>query len=551
MWKRKILVVEDNEINREMLVDILSSEYDVITASNGKEALDVIKNVYQNKEYISLILLDIIMPIMDGYTFLKKLKNDEYGALIPVVVTTSNVNEVDEVLALSSGATDFIPKPYKAKIILHRVANIIKLREHSALINQVIYDKLTGLYNKDYFYQQIKNSFVRNDLEPFYIVTLNIENFKFFNESFGLKTGDNLLNEIAKKIRNYFGNDVVAARFNADRFFLLLNYNQYKAFDYKEAIEISKSIIIRWGVFEIVDKTIPVEQMCDRASLAVNSIKGQYNKYINCYDDNMRKALLREKMLLDSIDEAIENKQLFVYFQPKYSVYNKELIGAEALVRWNHPSLGMVSPKEFIPLFEKYGVISNLDRFVWEEVFIHLSNYKKKGYKLVPVSMNVSRIDAYNSYLSDIFMNLTKKYDIEPKYIHLEITESAYTKSPKQIIKTSIDLRKQGFSIEMDDFGSGYSSLNMFSMLEVDVIKLDIDFVQNETSKSIDRSILGDVINMAHRMNIRVVAEGVETNEQLNKLRMLNCDFVQGYLLKKPIPEDEFENELKKLLVFA
>ena len=211
----------------------------------------------------------------------------------------------------------------------------------------------------------------------------------------------------------------------------------------------------------------------------------------------------------------------------------------------------MVSPGEFIPLFEKYGVISNLDRFVWEEVFIHLSNYKKKGYKLVPVSMNVSRVDAYNSYLSDIFLNLTKKYDIEPKYIHLEITESAYTKSPKQIIKTSIDLRKQGFSIEMDDFGSGYSSLNMFSMLEVDVIKLDIDFVQNETSKSIDRSILGDVINMAHRMNIRVVAEGVETNEQLNKLRMVNCDFVQGYLLKKPIPSDEFENELKKLLVFA
>ena len=175
------------------------------------------------------------------------MKDDAYGALIPVVVTTSNVKEVDEVLALSSGATDFIPKPYKAKIILHRVANIIKLREHSALINQVIYDKLTGLYNKNYFYQQIKNSFVRNDLEPFYIVTLNIENFKFFNESFGLKAGDNLLNEIAKKIRNYFGNDVVAARFTADRFFLLLNYNQYQAFNNKEAIEISKSIIIRWG----------------------------------------------------------------------------------------------------------------------------------------------------------------------------------------------------------------------------------------------------------------------------------------------------------------
>lgn len=301
---------------------------------------------------------------------------------------------------------------------------------------------------------------------------------------------------------------------------------------------------MRWGIYEITDRSVPVEQMCDRALLAADSIKGQYNEFFAVYDDNLCHKLLREKAITDAIEPALLEEQFIVYFQPKYSLRENRMAGAEALVRWCHPEWGLLAPGEFIPLFEKNGFISRLDRYVWEHTCRQLRAWKDQGYPLLPVSVNVSRADVYQLNLVEVLLQLANKYEINPKYLHLEITESAYAENPGQLISTVEQLRKQGFVVELDDFGSGYSSLNMLSQMKLDILKLDMKFTRNELEKSAEQSIMNDIISMAHRIGLHVVAEGVETKEQVDRLRAIGCDYVQGYYFAKPMPAVEFEKIL-------
>ena len=219
-------------------------------------------------------------------------------------------------------------------------------------------------------------------------------------------------------------------------------------------------------------------------------------------------------------------------------------MGAEALVRWNHPVWGFLSPAEFIPLFEKNGFITRLDRFVWEKACAVLHDWDERGYYPMSVSVNVSRADIYNEDLADTLVKIIEKYDLDPSRLHLEITESAYTENPKQIIDTVTTLRELGFVIEMDDFGSGYSSLNMLNDMPIDILKLDMKFIRSEMAKPKSQGILQFIINLASWMNLSVVAEGVETKAQLLRLTEIGCDYVQGYYFAKPMPCQEFEGLL-------
>lgn len=546
MMKKDILVVDDNEINREMLVEILKDKYNVLQVENGREALDLLKG----REGIALILLDVMMPVMDGYAFLDKIKEDKELSLIPVIVLTQGNSEEDEIKALAHGATDFVPKPYRPQVILHRIESIINLRETAAMVNQLRYDRLTGIYTKEYFYQKVQDRLQENPDKDYCIVCSNIDNFKLFNDVYGVEAGDELLKEIAALTRKMIGKSGVCGRFSADRFICLQESEQEKAdranFG-KFNVEISsklKNVVMRWGIYDIRDRTVSVEQMCDRAMLAVNGIKGAYNQLFAVYDDVLRDKLLREKAITDIMESALAEKQFVVYLQPKYSLGDNSMVGAEALVRWQHPVYGIIPPGEFIPLFEKNGFISRLDKYVWEQVCIKLREWQVKGYPLFPVSVNVSRMDIFKPEIEEIFQGLIKRYGVDPGYLHLEITESTYSDSQEQIISTVNNLRNIGFDIEMDDFGSGYSSLSMLSRMKLDVLKLDMRFVRNETAKPVENSILNDVINMAHRLNLKVVAEGVETREQMRRLQTVGCDFVQGFFLAKPMPIAEYEKLL-------
>lgn len=542
--QRIILTAEDNEINRAILREILTPEYDVLEAENGKEALDILA---VNADKVSLILLDVMMPVMDGYTFLDHLKNDQRLSLIPVIVMTQSDAETDEIAALSHGATDFVPKPYRPEVILHRVKSIINLRETAAMINELQYDRLTGVYNHEYFYQMVKKRLAEDPDGEYSIVCSNIDNFKLVNDTFGNKAGDELLKEIASISKLTVGDTGFCGRFGADRFLCFqktdIEHNDRNDFGLRLDFEMSsilKSITMHWGIYEIKDRSIPVEQMCDRALLAVNSIKGKYNQLFKIYDDSLRDNLIFENTITQDLDKSLKDENFIIYYQPKYSLKDNGITGAEALIRWNHPVFGMMNPGEFIPLFEKNGHIPKLDIYVWEHVLMNMNKWRKNGFEILPVSVNISRADVFHFDVVNVLKELTSKYEVDPQLMHLEITESAYAESSLIIVETVDRLREIGFVVEMDDFGSGYSSLNMLSRMRLDILKLDLEFTQSETAKKEEDSILEDIIAMAHKMHLKIMAEGVENESQLQRLMKAGCDYVQGYYLAKPMCEDEY-----------
>ncbi len=552
MLRKKILVVEDNMINREMLCEILDPMYEVLEAENGQEALEILG---QYKEEISLILLDIIMPVMDGYTFLSHMKADPNYSPIPVIVTTQSDTEADEVAALSHGATDFVSKPYKPQIILHRVASIIHLRETAAVMHRVQYDRLTGLYSKEFFYHSANEILRKNPDREYDLICSDIENFKLVNDIYGMPAGDRLLCKVADVYKEFVGEAGICGHLNADQFVCLIerHHRDYtdeffiRVNEQIRALTDMKNLVMNWGLYQVKDRSLLVEQMFDRALMAARSIWGQYGKHFVVFDDEMHNKLVREQAITDEMEQALEEEQFEVYLQPQYNIKKNCLSGAEALIRWIHPERGFQSPGEFIPLFEKNGFITKLDQFVWQRACAILHEWDQAGYPDIPISVNVSRADIYNVDLPDILMETTKRFHVPPQKLHLELTESAYTENPNQIIENVALLRKLGFLFEMDDFGSGYSSLNMLNNLPIDVLKLDMEFIRNETAKTATTGILYYVIQMAHSMDLHVVAEGVETKEQLERLASIDCDYVQGYYFARPMPYKEFCDFVKNL----
>ena len=547
MQNKRVLVVEDNALNRELLCHILSQKYQVLEAENGAQALEILR---AHPGDISLIFLDVVMPVMDGYTFLAHLRSDSSLSFIPVVITTQGNSEEDELNALSHGATDFVPKPYRPKIILHRAANLIELQENAAMVNQFKYDRLTGLYSREYFYQKVAERLAEDPDTPYAIVCSNVENFKVYNDIFGTKAGDRVLKNIAEAGRALTGEDGLCARYGADRFLYLQKQEALSGYlrqdSFLNKLVNVKDISLKWGVYKITAPSVPVEKMCDRAFLVADSIKGRYNQTVAVYDDVLRDKLLREQAITESMETALAEGQFAVYLQPKYWLKGNILSGAEALARWIHPELGFLSPAEFIPLFEKNGFITRLDRFVWEQTCMLLRRWRQEGYPAIPVSVNVSRADVYQEDLPETLTNLVERYGIEPQQFHLELTESAYTENPNQIITMVDELRRRGFVIEMDDFGSGYSSLNMLSQVHFDILKLDMKFIQTETAKPGEMSIMRFVVNLAKWLNLSTVAEGAETKAQVERLQDVGCDYAQGYYFSRPLPIPEFEALLKK-----
>lgn len=544
MGKTTIIVAEDEAINRQILGKILSDSYEILYACDGQECMELLR---ERAEQISAILLDIVMPNMDGYEVLKAIRQDARLSRVPVIVSSQMNTDEFEVKALKLGAQDFISKPYKPDIIRHRLANLIKLRETAALVNSVEKDEMTGLYNKQFFFKKAVEQLERYPDRKYELICLDVERFKLINDTFGISVGDELLCHISRLLTERTGKNSLCSHFGADVFFLL--QPQEEAFTEKTFAELAErinefpiriQIKVHYGIYRIDDEELPISSMCDRAQLAIEEIKGQYDKLYAYYDDRVRQKLLSERFITDCMQQALEDGQFHVYYQPKYELTHETIVGAEALVRWIHPTIGMMQPGVFIPLFEKNGFITQLDQFVWETVCKDIRERMDAGKKPVPISVNVSRNDIYLSNLVDVIYGLVKKYDIPIRYLHLEITETAYTENPEQIIAVIDELRKLGFIIGMDDFGSGYSSLNMLAEISVDILKLDMRFIQNESGKSSDKGILSFIISLAKWLDLAVVAEGVETKEQIDTLKNMDCNYVQGYYFAKPMPKQQF-----------
>lgn len=549
--RKTILVVDDSPVNRHLMCRILRTEYDTIEAENGLEALSILRE-FGSK--ISLVLLDLVMPVMDGYTFMRHWKDDPLLSGIPVVVATQSDCPEDEINALSAGASDFILKPYKPKIIMHRIANIIKLLETAAIMALLEYDQLTGVYSKEFFYRQAKTILEQNSSTDYDIICCDVENFKLLNDSYGINVGDDILRGIAQMSVEFVQDKGICGRLGADVFVCLversIGYSDetFEAYiQHLNSITSVKILTMKFGIYQIRDTSLPISAMCDRAILAVESIKGRFGKLIAYYNDEIIQKLLLEQTITESMETALAEGQFKVYFQPKFNLSTSSISGAEALVRWFHPERGLLSPGEFIPLFEKNGFISKLDQYMWDKTCSIIRGWIDAGIRPVPISVNVSRTDIYDLDLPETILSIVEKYGLETWMLHLEITESAYTENPKQIIDATSRLRSMGFVIEMDDFGTGYSSLNMLSELPIDVLKLDIRLVQSPDDDNGRKNILNFIISMAKWMNLLVIAEGVETEDQVKRLKYINCDYAQGYYYARPMPNRNFIELLTSL----
>ncbi len=550
--KRRVLVVEDEAINQEILGFILQDEYDLIFAATGAEALEAIRT---ESELISLVLLDLNLPDMHGLDVLRALKENPQAASIPVIVMTADKDA--EVESLTLGAIDFIPKPYPQPKVIHaRIRRTIELSEDRDIIHWTERDHLTGLYNREYFYRYAAQFDVyHKDLATDAIV-IDINHFHMLNERYGKLYGNEVLKQVGERIReSLHDTNGIICRSGADTFLIYCPHRtDYAAILENATIMLKRNgkndhqVRLRMGVYSNVDKAIDVEQRFDRAKLAADTVKNVFTKAIGIYDESLHESELFAEQLLESFPEAIQDKQFQVYFQPKYDVRDNEptLASAEALIRWQHPELGMVSPGVFIPLFEKNGLIQELDNYVWHAAAKQVNDWKTRLDITIPVSVNVSRVDLYDPHFAEKMCDIVQDSGISPKELLLEITESAYTEESNQIIDTVDQLRQHGFRIEMDDFGSGYSSLNMLSTLPIDVLKLDMQFIRNAFRERKDTRLLEIVLQLAESLEVPTVAEGVETAEQLLTLKAMGCDIVQGYYFSRPICASEFEELLFK-----
>jgi EAL domain-containing protein (putative c-di-GMP-specific phosphodiesterase class I) len=303
---------------------------------------------------------------------------------------------------------------------------------------------------------------------------------------------------------------------------------------------------LRMGVYVNADKTVDIERRFDRAKMAADTARNHLTAPIGFFDHSMREAEILEEQLIDGFHAALREKQFVVFYQPKYDVKHDipVLSSAEALVRWKHPELGMISPGVFIPLLERNALIEKVDVFVWEEAARQVAAWKKKYGVTIPVSINLSRLDVFNPELETILDTLVKGNGLEREDLKLEVTESAYTENADQVIRVIESLREKGYEIEMDDFGSGYSSLNMLSSMPVDVLKMDRAFIQDVEHSEKDVRLVELVLNIAKNLKVPVIAEGVETEEQLQLLKGLGCDVIQGFYFSRPLPADQFEEQI-------
>ena len=357
------------------------------------------------------------------------------------------------------------------------------------------HDNLTGLLNKEQFYEETANV-VRNDRNHTYcLVCSNIKDFK---------------------------NSIVSMQ---DRF----NNASFK-------------IRVVVGVYDIEDVDEPVSNMCDKAFIASETIKNNYETNIAYYDDKLLKRTLEERRVISEFEGAIEKKEFKMFLQPQVNTHGKAY-GAEALVRWQHPERGLLSPFFFIDILETTGLIYKLDMYMWECAAAKLSEWKKKGDTVHYISVNISTKDFYLIDVYEVITSIVKKYDIEPKMLNLEITETALMSDLKKNMEVIKSLRDYGFKIEIDDFGSGYSSLNMLKDISADVLKIDMAFLRATENEVKGQDILETIISLGGKLGMEVITEGVETDKQLIMLTEMGCHIFQGYYFSKPIPVEEFEQK--------
>ncbi len=509
---------------------------------------------YEGKEVINALRKDVFSYVVDD----DKVRLLQFFDQAKDVTTTITIVRKDQTTRsmtmeirtslLSSGIRQYLIAFNDAGEINEQLQNRLQKYEHRFQL-----DALTGLYNKDSFYQVTSVLLKEHPDEEYVITQWNFDRFKAVNELYGSAIGDKIIQEFGKYMLEFFAGSGTQGRLEADHFVTCCSRDFLDT--HEQEIEdllwgrtkwysVRYPIQIHAGFYTIENTNEEVKLMCDRAGMALHPIKDSYMTRRSSFTAQMREIYLKEQQMMREVDAAIENREFFVMYQPIINVRSKKIVSAEALVRWKKSDGTVVSPGDFVPVFEKNGFVSKLDLYVCEEVCRFQSTRIRQGLSIVPISVNLSRVDFYNRNLNNDICTLLGQYSLSPEYLKLEITESAYMDRPQELMETISSFQDSGFKVLMDDFGSGFSSLNMLKDVSADILKIDMRFMDDLETSDKAGTILYSIIQMAKSIHMEVIAEGVETESQYELLFSMDCDNIQGYYFYKPLLEEEFIQKL-------
>lgn len=460
------------------------------------------------------------------------------------------IKQDDKTLTLAEEFSYLLDSQKKAYGYILKLNDITEeLNKASEELFDSTHDALTGLLTRDAFYSETEKILKSDPNSQYYMICTNIKNFKLVNDLFGSEKGDEFLKEFAKKLKNSQYKTILTGRITGDRFAILLNKTEVDEVDALQKIKelekftfsLNYKLHIFVGIYKITDINENVSSMFDKAVLAIKNISENYSVNVAYYDNDMLSILKKNREVINAFYDALNNNHFKMYLQPQVRCSDEKVVGAEALVRWETEKGVIHSPASFIKILEDNGLIHELDKFIWEQAVQLLQKWQLLGIDH-HISVNVSTRDFYLIPLYETFTSLVTKYGIPPQKLKLEITETALVHDLKRHKQIITDLQKFGFTIEMDDFGSGYSSLTILKNISINILKIDMMFLSKTKHKERSKKILESVIKMAQKLGIKIIVEGVEDKEQAEFLRNLNCDFFQGYLYSKPITVANFES---------
>ena len=442
----------------------------------------------------------------------------------------------------------------------HEIGLVYQIIEYSKQVELhkkerylAFHDPLTGVYNQAGLFDLIEKRLREHPEKHYYLLAIDVRDFKGVNDILGRKSGDELLIRVAKQLESFNELDAIYGRLIGDKFGILLESEKfharkiYKMMNHFRFIEEETSymIALHMGVYEIQENDpAPIDIMFDRAIFAISKIKNSYEERIAFYDETARKDMIWEQSISGELSKALEFGQFKPFLQPQVDGDGNSK-GAEVLVRWEHPTEGLLVPSRFITIFEKNGMILNLDKYMWEMACQLLKDWKSKGYEDFYLSVNISPKDIYLMDVYHYLKDLVEQYDVSPRNLKLEITETMMS-DPERCVDLITKLQQYGFIVEMDDFGSGYSSLNTLKNIPVDVLKMDMGFLRDTHDQGKSETILSFVVELSKRLNIKSIAEGIETKEQFEFLKSCGCELFQGYYFSRPIPVYEYEMKYMK-----
>lgn len=560
----RVLIAEDDPVSRRLLEALLTKwGYEVIVTTDGKQACEVL----QQEDAPRLAILDWMMPEFDGPEVCRKVRARENGAYTYLLLLTAKSQKDDIILGIGAGADDYVTKPFDANELNARLRagrRIIDLQTElmsarESLLVQATHDPLTGLPNRLLFSDRLTQRLMRSRgaPQPLAVMYLDLDRFKIVNDTLGHNIGDELLKDVSRRLKACLRETDTLARMGGDEFTLILadveTHKEAEAVALKILDVLAEPMVIEGhelfvtasiGISVYPTDGTDVETLVKNADTAMYQAKEQGRNCYHIYTEALTADAIHAMTLESGLRKALENKEFVVHYQPRVDIRTGRILGSEALVRWQHPEYGLVSPNQFIPLAEETGLIGSISEFVLQTACAQTRAWIEAGGGQLSVSVNISGKQFQQRKLTHSIQQALKESGLDPKYLDLELTESILMENSEAVRPMLQEFRDMGVHISVDDFGTGYSSLSYLKRFPVDAVKIDRSFVTDITTNPDDAAIAGAVVAMAHSLKLRVCAEGVETIEQLEFLRSLQCDEMQGYFISPPVSAQEFDELL-------